>query len=196
MNTRTRIRITPEIVIAAAADIADLNGWDNITLANVAGQLGIKTPSLYNHVEGLPDLRQKLALHAIRMLQAKLSDAAIGHSGKLALIEIGKAYIDFVRLHPGLYEAMNRATEPKSSEFEQASDQILSLFFRLMQPFGLPQQEAVHAIRGLRSMVHGFTSILSMGGFQLSEDVMESLTKAITYYIDGLIVNFGTSTAY
>jgi AcrR family transcriptional regulator len=185
-----RAGIKPEIVIVAAAEIADRNGWDQVTLANVAGQLGIKTPSLYNHVEGLSDLRQKLALYAIRSLRDGLNDAAIGHSGKQALIEIGKAYVHFVHVHPGLYEAVNRVTEPKLPEFDQASTQILALFIRLMQPFGLPDAEAVHAIRGLRSMVHGFASLKSMGGFQLPVDLIESLTKSITYYIEGLRRNF------
>lgn len=181
-----RAGIKPEIVIAAAADIADRSGWDQITLANVAGQLGIKTPSLYNHVDGLPDLRQKLSLYAVRMLRDLLNDSAIGQSGKQALIEVGKIYVEFVRVHPGLYDAINRATDPKQPEFEQTADNILNLFTRLMLPLGLPQQEAVHAIRGLRSMIHGFASLESIGGFQMKEDVMESITKSISYYLEGL----------
>ncbi len=181
-----RAGIKPEIVIAAAADIADRNGWDQITLANVAGQLGIKTPSLYNHVEGLPDLRLKLAIHATRLLKDQLNDAAIGQAGKQALIEIGKAYVRFVQRHPGLYEAINRATDQKPPELEELSGGILNLFIRLMQPLGIQQDESTHAIRGLRSMVHGFASLESMGGFQMQEDLMESITKSITYYINGL----------
>jgi AcrR family transcriptional regulator len=181
-----RAGIKPEIVIAAAADIADRSGWDQLSLANVAGQLGIKTPSLYNHVEGLPDLRQKLALHAVRLLRDELNNAAIGHSGKQAFIEIGIAYVNFVRRHPGLYEAINRVSSPKHPEFEQAAEQILTLFVRIMQPYNLPADEAVHAVRGLRSMVHGFVSLESMGGFQMPQDLHTSLSKAITYYIEGL----------
>ncbi|WP_239617545.1 TetR-like C-terminal domain-containing protein [Cohnella mopanensis] len=185
-----RAGIKPEIVIATAADIADRIGWEQITLANVAGQLGIKTPSLYNHVEGLPDLRQKLALYASEQLRDQLHDAAIGHTGKQAFIEVGKAYVAFVRQHPGLYEAINRVSEPKPQMFEQTSEAILNLFIRLMQPLGIPSEEAVHAIRGLRSMVHGFASLEAMGGFQMQEDLMESLSKTITYYIDGLSKHF------
>lgn len=181
-----RAGIKPEIVIAAAVDIADRMGWDQVTLGNVADHLGIKTPSLYNHVEGLIDLRQKLATYAVRLLRELLNDAAIGQSGKQALIEVGKAYVKFVHLHPGLYEAMNRVTAPKPQEFEQAAEHVLALFIRLMQPLGLPTDEAVHAVRGLRSMVHGFASLESMGGFQMPEDLGESLSKAITYYLDGL----------
>jgi len=181
-----RAGVKPESVVEAAADIADRDGWEQVTLANVASRLGIKTPSLYNHVDGLPDLRQKLAVFAAVALKEELSDAAIGHSGKEALIQVGRRYMQFVRQHPGLYEAINRAASPKPELFEQASDSILNLFYRLMQPLGIPQEENVHAIRGLRSMVHGFASLASMGAFQMKEDLSESVTKAITYYIDGM----------
>ncbi|RED65597.1 TetR-like C-terminal domain-containing protein [Cohnella lupini] len=185
-----RAGIKPEIVIAAAADIADRNGWDQITLANVAGQLGIKTPSLYNHVDGLPDLRLKLSLHAHRLLENRLNDAAIGQSGKQALIEIGKTYVQFVRLHPGLYEAIIRLNDSNHPGLEESKTNILNLFIRLMKPLGVPQEETTHAIRGLRSLVHGFASLESTGGFQMKEDLMESISKAITYYIDGLVAHF------
>ncbi|WP_256760071.1 TetR/AcrR family transcriptional regulator [Cohnella sp. WQ 127256] len=185
-----RAGIKPEIVIAAASDIADRMGWEQVTLAYVADKLGIKTPSLYNHVEGLPDLRQKLATHASILLRDQLNDAAIGRSGKQAFIEVGHAYIQFVRQHPGLYEAINRVAEPKPEPFKQAEEGILNLFIRLMQPLGVPQEEAVHAIRGLRSMVHGFASLEAIGGFQMSEDIMESISKSITYYIDGMSAHF------
>ncbi|BBI34841.1 TetR-like C-terminal domain-containing protein [Cohnella abietis] len=185
-----RAGIKPEVVIVAAAAIADRNGWDQITLASVAAQLGIRTPSLYNHVDGLPDLRQKLGLYALQLLTSSLHDAAIGHSGKQALIEVAKAYLEFVRLHPGLYEAINRVTSPKPPEFEVATEQLLSLFIRLMQPLGLPQEEAIHAIRGIRSMIHGFAALEAMGGFQIPQDLLESITKSITYYLNGLLDSF------
>lgn len=181
-----RAGLKPELVVAAAAELADRSGWDQITLANVAGQLGIKTPSLYNHVDGLSDLRQKLAAYAAKQLADRLSDAAIGQSGEQALIVISESYIEFVRQHPGLYDAINRVALPKSLEFNQEAERILSLFLRLMQPLGLPAEELVHAVRGLRSMVHGFASLESMGGFQMQEDLGQSITQAIRYYLNGL----------
>ncbi len=181
-----RAGIKPDSVVAAAAAIADRDGWDRITLASVAENLGIKTPSLYNHVEGLADLRQKLAAYALANLKDQLHDAAIGYSSKQAFIEVGHAYVQFVREHPGLYEAINRVVSPKPEAFEQASESILNLFIRLMLPLGILEEEAVHAVRGLRSMVHGFASLESMGGFQMKEDLKESLSKAITYYMDGI----------
>lgn len=181
-----KIGIKPETVIAAAGDIADREGWDQVTLANVAGNLGIRTPSLYNHVDGLQDLRQKIAIHASGLLLARLTDAAVGRSGEQAFIALGIAYVEFVEDHPGLYDAINRLPVPRPEEYERNAEQVLKLFIRLMEPLGLPKDEFVHAIRGLRSLVHGFASLKSLGGFQMKEDLHESVGKSIAYYIQGL----------
>ena len=44
--------LDPERVVDAAAAIADAEGLDAVTLARVAGGLGVRAPSLYNHVDG------------------------------------------------------------------------------------------------------------------------------------------------
>ncbi|MFC5471703.1 TetR/AcrR family transcriptional regulator [Cohnella suwonensis] len=181
-----RAGVTTETVITAAADIADREGWDQITLANVAGHLGIRTPSLYNHVGGLPDLRRKLSVHGANLLYDSLADAAIGRSGEQALTEVGKAYVDFARRRPGLYEAMNRTDDSRPEQFDLAAEQTLRLIVRLMEPLGVGPDDYVPAVRGLRSMFHGFASLESMGGFRMDEDVMDSVVKAITIYLKGL----------
>src|SRR5215472_13481724 len=50
-------------VVRAAAELADASGLDSLTLAGLAEHLGVRVPSLYNHVEGLPGLRRSLALY-------------------------------------------------------------------------------------------------------------------------------------
>ena len=72
----------------------------NIRLAEA---LGVQTPSLYNHVDGLPGLRRELALLSARSLGQCLADAAIGRSGPEALAALAQAYRSFIRENPGLY---------------------------------------------------------------------------------------------
>ena len=47
-------------VVAAAGDIADAEGLEAVTLARVAQQLGVRSPSLYNHVAGRDGLLRAL----------------------------------------------------------------------------------------------------------------------------------------
>ena len=51
----------------------------------MAERLGVRTQSLYSHVDGLDGLRRELALHAVRELGAVLTDAAMGRAGAEAM---------------------------------------------------------------------------------------------------------------
>jgi hypothetical protein len=72
-------------VLKAAADLADQEGFEQVSLDSLAKKLQIRTPSLYNYVQGLPGLKKELACYAIRKLKEELAEAAIGKSGDEAL---------------------------------------------------------------------------------------------------------------
>lgn len=48
-------------VVAAAAELADEAGYTELAMGLVAQRLGIRTPSLYKHVDDLADLRHRVA---------------------------------------------------------------------------------------------------------------------------------------
>lgn len=184
--------LTKSDVIEAAAEIANSQGFEQATLASVAQKLGIRTPSLYNHIDGLQGLRKELALYSIQKLKNVIVEAAIGKSGKEAFLSIGTSYVLFAEANPGLYEATMRAPDPLDAEIDHASDEIISLLFRLLEPFHLDPEHAVHAVRGLRSIVHGFVSLDINKGFNLKIDSQESLNFILNKYMDGLIMENGS----
>jgi AcrR family transcriptional regulator len=68
-------------VIRAAAVIADESGADGLTLAALAARLGVRSQSLYAHVDGLEGLRHDLAVHGQRQLASRLGSAVMGRAG-------------------------------------------------------------------------------------------------------------------
>ncbi|MGZ3638658.1 MAG: TetR family transcriptional regulator, partial [Ktedonobacterales bacterium] len=48
-----RVGLDQEAVIQAAADLVDAEGLDALSLARLAEKLGVRTPSLYNHISSL-----------------------------------------------------------------------------------------------------------------------------------------------
>ena len=46
-----RIGLTLQKIVETAAEIADANGIQEVTLASLAQTLGVRSPSLYNHVK-------------------------------------------------------------------------------------------------------------------------------------------------
>ena len=71
-----RAGLSREAVVQAAAALADEEGLEEVTLAELASRLGVRTPSLYNHVAGLEGLRRELALLGTRELGRRLGRAA------------------------------------------------------------------------------------------------------------------------
>ncbi len=183
-------RLHREMVIYEAARLADAEGVDALTLNRLAARLGIRPPSLYNHVDGMPGLLRELALLNIRMLEARLKDAAVGRSGADAIRALAQAYREYIKEHPGVYLAGLRAQRlhpPIDAELRQGEERVVGVVLAVLAPFGLSGEDALHAVRGLRSLVHGFATLEIAGGFGLPLDCDESFRRLVNLLIAGLL---------
>jgi AcrR family transcriptional regulator len=181
-----RAGITREQVVTVAAELADAHGLEGLTLAQVAERLGVRLPSLYNHVEGLPGLRRELTLLGLRTFGEWISRAAIGKASDEAVLAVAQAYRRFVAEHPGLYAAIVQAPAPEDQVLAQASRTIVEVVLAVLAPYHLAPAAAVHAVRGLRSLVHGFATLEGAGGFGLPLDRDESFLWLLHTYLAGL----------
>ena len=173
-------------VVEAAGALADAQGLDQLTLAMVAAQLGVRLPSLYNHVAGLAGLRRELALLGLQQLYGRMSRAAIGKTEDAAVIAVAQAYRRYVLEHPGLYAATVRAPSADDQELQKAAQVIIEVVLAVLEGYGIGDDDAIHATRGLRSIVHGFTTLELAGGFGLALDREESFMRLLQGYIAGL----------
>lgn len=180
------VGVTRELVVANAAELADEVGMEAFTLAQVAARLNIKLPSLYNHVDGLPALRRALALFGQQQLHDRLSRAAIGKAEDAAVMAVGRAYRGYVMEHPGVYGALIRAPAADDLEAQQLSQAIIDVVLAVLAPYNLSPDAALHAVRGLRSIAHGFATIEAGGGFALALNRDESFDWLLRAYIAGL----------
>src|SRR5687768_17675217 len=109
-----KVGVTKAQVVDAAAVVADRDGLGAMTLATVAGTLGVKAPSLYAHVDGLGGLRRDLRLAANQQLGERMRDAAeTADDPVAALTAIGHAYRAFATEHPGLYAGLLPVPRPE-----------------------------------------------------------------------------------
>jgi AcrR family transcriptional regulator len=173
-------------VVYAAAEIADAEGLDLLTLARVAERLDVRVPSLYNHVDGLPGLRRALALAGVRATIDAVRRATVGVSGDAAVQALARAYRAFAHAHPGQYAASVRAPDPDDTVLREASVELLDVVLAVLAPYHLDAVSATHAVRGFRSIVHGFVSLEAAGGFGMPLDVDESFDRLVRMLIAGL----------
>jgi AcrR family transcriptional regulator len=173
-------------LVAAAAELADAEGPEAVTLARLAARFGVRPPSLYNHVAGLDDLRRELARRGLRDLTDRLLRAAAGRAGDEAVLALGRAYRAFARAHPGLYAATLRAPDPADPVWVHLGDDLVALIADVLAGYGLRGDDALHAIRALRSLLHGFVALEAAGGFGLPLDLDESFQRLLAGYVGGL----------
>lgn len=181
-----RKRIDRERVLEVSLALADANGFEAVTLASVAEALGIRIPSLYNHIAGLTGLRQALALWGIQQLGDDLRRAAVGKAGDDAIISLAQAYRAFAHAHPGIYGATLRAAGPDEPELAAASQDVLDVVLAVLKPYGFSPDDQLHMIRVLRSLLHGFVDLEIGGGFGLALDRDETFRQLVELYLEGL----------
>src|SRR5438552_6992149 len=75
-----RVGLDQSTVVEAAAKLVDEEGIEQLTLGHLAERLGVRTPSLYNHVAGLSGLKHDLALYSLRDLLDRILHATVGKS--------------------------------------------------------------------------------------------------------------------
>jgi len=184
-----RSNLTKQIVVKAAVDMINREGREALSLNRLADSLDIRTPSLYNHVDGLPGLMRELSILNARTLAERLSEAAIGQSGAELVMSVMQAYRAYIKENTGLYMETLRVSGTQAEVdpvLEKEEARSLKVGIAVMASFGLEGDEAVHALRGLRSLVHGFATLEVSGGFGKPLDLDESFTRLVDLFIAGL----------
>ncbi|MDX1612950.1 MAG: TetR-like C-terminal domain-containing protein [Candidatus Promineifilaceae bacterium] len=181
-------RLNRTAVVEQAARMANAAGDpDAVTLTALAQALQVQTPSLYNHVAGLDDLRHALAAYGARQLIEALRAVTAGHIGRDALRAVAMTYREFAHQHPGLYPLTIRAPDLQQVELVALAQELLQMLLLILASCGLQGDEALHAVRGLRAVLHGFSSLEAAGGYKMALDRDESFDLLVTTYLDGLL---------
>ncbi len=141
---------------------------------------------MYNHVAGLPGLKHDLALFCSRELLDRLLRATIGKSRAEAIFALANAYRAYARETPGRYAFTLPAPDPGDQVLQAVAQQLVDVVRAVLAPYRLSEEEAIHAIRSLRSIVHGFISLEMAGGFRMPVDLDASFHWLINLYIAGL----------
>jgi AcrR family transcriptional regulator len=181
-----RAGLNEAVILQAAGQIADAEGLDSVSLAGLAKRLRVQAPSLYNHVDSVDGVRLGLAAMSAEQLANRLVRAAVGKSGEQAVYAVSDAYRSFAKEHPGLYAATLRAPKKGETRYAAAAALMLEVVGAALEPYRLSRRDLIDAIRGLRSLIHGFVTLEMSGGFGIPQDVNRSFHEALRIYLYGV----------
>ena len=149
-------------IMGAAAELVEETSFESLTLNTLAARLGVKPPSLYNHVTGIDDVRRGLAELVAARMSTAIQTAAVGRSEDKALTEMAHAYRRFATGHPELYRAFLSARQ-------LGADSSLSLVAdtlrRVLAAYHLNATDEDNFIRIFHSGLYGFAALTNLGVF-------------------------------
>ena len=183
-----RAGLTRLSVTEAAAALVDEIGFENLSMGLLAERLGVKTPALYKHVTSQADLAHRIAVRAMAEFADAIRDAIQGRAGSDALAAGAQAMRTYVREHPGQYAAADnaaRATGP-DDPIIPAVKRVVASWAAMLRGYHLNASQEMHALRMLRSAVHGFSTLEAAGGFQYDASVDDSFTWMVDFLDRGL----------
>ncbi|MEU1590738.1 WHG domain-containing protein [Micromonospora sp. NPDC005710] len=182
-----RARLTPQSVTEAGAALVDEIGFENLSMGLLAERLGVKTPALYKHVTSQADLAHRIAIVAMTEFANAIRDAIQGRAGSDALAAGAQAMRTYVLEHPGRYKAADaaRPTGPVDPLIP-AIERVVASWAAMLRGYRLDSSQEIHAVRMLRSALHGFSTQEAAGGFRMDASVDDSFTWMINFLDVGL----------
>lgn len=184
--TVPRAGLSSDLVIDQASRLLDENGQQGLTLGLLADELGVRIPSLYKHVNGMPAINRGILLAGKRGLAGALGDAAIGKARDDAVVAMATAYRRWALQHPGQYPLTMRAPVVGDEEDEAISAEVLTIIFRVLAGYDLRGDDAIDATRFIRATLHGFVALETGGGFELPVDLERSFERLVESVVTAL----------
>ncbi len=178
--------LDPAAVVEAATRLANEDGLAAVSIAAVAARLGVRPPSLYNHVTSVDALREAVGARAMHELAAAMSRATAGLAGDDALHAMARTQRAYAHAHPGAYAATGRIVGVSDPDFLAGGQAVVDVLLAVLRGYGLQGDEAVHAARAVRAAVHGFITVELSGGFGLPVDLDASFAWTVQALAAGL----------
>ncbi len=102
-------------IVTAACQIIESQGVENLSLKEVAGAVGVQTPSLYNHIRGKKELLRLVVERTFRELFAAYQPALEDPSAspKERLLRLFRLHRAYAHAHPNAYTLAYSTRDPE-----------------------------------------------------------------------------------
>tara|TARA_R110002020_G_scaffold46850_8_gene133437 strand:- start:1880 stop:2482 length:603 start_codon:yes stop_codon:yes gene_type:complete len=177
-----RANLSATDVVAAAAAIADRDGFDAVSVSAVARSLGVQPASLYSHVRDRAALLDGIHRLALAELADRVGAAIAGRAGRDALIALADAHRDLATERPGIWTALQRTAGPDTVHSAEAA-RVATLILAVLRGYDLPDAHLVHATRFVGATINGYLALDRSGAYSARD---ESTDASWQWAIDAL----------
>ncbi len=173
-------------VIERAAKLANEEGLERVTLKLLAEDLQVKSPSLYNYISGLDDLKEKIMLYGWKQMEHRIVGAVIGVAGYDAVRAACWAFYRYATENPGIFNAMLWYNKFQDEKSMAATERLFDILFRIMEPMHISRKDCNHVIRTFRGFLEGYALLVNNGAFGNPISIEESFELSLNVLIEGM----------
>jgi AcrR family transcriptional regulator len=145
-----------ELILAAARELAEAEGWDAVTTRRLAGLIDHSQPVLYSHFKGKADIMAAVATRGFEELATRLRMETTNVTGAPDVLRnFCSAYLDFARSRPIVYEAMFVLPTKIKFASEETPTALRAAFAEFVAVLGRDRHEPEFLAEVLWSALHG-----------------------------------------
>lgn len=179
--------LSREVLIDAAVNVIERYGRNNFSMKLVADELGVKTASLYNHVENMDELLAGVCNYALRLQRDVEMQAIRDLNRGQAVCALAEAYRCFEKEHRELYWLIMNVAASDNHVLDEAAARITEPIVKMLADYDIEEDKKIHFRRFFRSILHGYVSEMDAGFFShYPADTDESFHFAIECFCDSL----------
>ncbi len=180
------IGLTREKVIEEAGKLANEKGLNAVTITTLAAHLGIKKPSLYNHIKDQEDIWYGIMLSGWRYVSEEVCSQIKEENPKLAIKELANRIYEMAMQKPGVFEAMLWCNSYANEEIISITKGLYEFFFAQTEKLGIEIEIANHLLRTFRSLVEGFALLVIHNSFGNPVSIDESFQISLEVFTSGI----------
>lgn len=181
-----RTGLSKEEIIEKAAELANERGLSYLSVTTLADYLGIKKPSLYNHMKTIEDMHRSLMIYGWRTVSEEVVKGIDFSDEKSNLTEYGRRFYRFAVDNPGVFEAMLWYNKYSDDTLLSATEGLYTFFFKQTDGLGIDRVVANHLLRTYRAFLEGFIMLKIHNSFGNPISMDESFEISMNVLISGI----------
>ena len=131
------------LIVDTARQLAEAEGWDAVTTRRLSTEIEYSQPVLYKHFSGMDQVAAAVAIDGFaelaRLLRTARTDAETPND---ALTRLSRAYFDFARDNPAVYDAMFTGRTALRFAEPDTPPELVAAFTELRQAMSAAANEA------------------------------------------------------
>jgi AcrR family transcriptional regulator len=151
-----------QLIVDTARQVAEAEGWDAVTTRRLSTEIEYSQPVLYKHFAGMDAVAAAVAIDGFAELAGLLRTARTdAETPNDALTRVARAYLDFARDNPAVYDAMFTGRTTLRFAERDTPPELVAAFDELRQamPLAASEADADTLAEVFWAALHGLTSL-------------------------------------